>query len=120
MRGTTSNERPVVRAFRSAVLGWSDQESGDRLTLSVRGSKSFVEDLGRLGFESLDESERPAVVAMKGEPAPDKGCSDEPEPAPGVEHVTVRISRGEAGLGTSLGLAAPLAFRRVESARRPA
>ena len=48
-----ARRKPPVRAFRSALLGWTDPESGDRLTVTVRGSEAFLADLEPLGFEPL-------------------------------------------------------------------
>ena len=39
-----SNRKPE-RRFRSALLGWTDEESGDELTVRVRGSDRFLRDL---------------------------------------------------------------------------
>ena len=59
----TSGRRPVrgaVRgAFRSALLGWTDPESGARLRVQVRGECELVESLEPLGFELLDHADDP-------------------------------------------------------------
>ncbi len=48
------------RAFRSLVLGYSDEESGDQVVIDVRGSGSFprsafLKDIERSGFTVLAE-----------------------------------------------------------------
>jgi hypothetical protein len=63
-----------LRAFRSALLGWTDPESGEQLTVKVRGSEDFLRRLEPIGFERL-----------QGEAEPETGG------APGREHA-VRLS----------------------------
>lgn len=47
------------RRLRSLVLAWHDEESGDELTVDVRGSDRFLEGLSPLGFVPVaEESER--------------------------------------------------------------
>lgn len=43
------------RHVRSLVLAWRDEESGDELTVDVRGSQRFLEGLRPLGFVPLGE-----------------------------------------------------------------
>ena len=38
------------RRLRSLVLAWHDEESGDDLTVHVRGSQQFLDGLEPLGF----------------------------------------------------------------------
>lgn len=57
--------KPSVRhAWRSLVLGWTDPESGDELTMDVRGGVEFARGLAGMGFEILAEpdpgQDRPA------------------------------------------------------------
>jgi len=50
----------VRASFRSVLLGWTDEESGDRLTVQLRGSERFLGDLtplGQMGFELLGTGE---------------------------------------------------------------
>lgn len=47
--------RPSPRRFRSALLGWTDHESGDELTVRVRGSERFLRNLEPLGFRSIED-----------------------------------------------------------------
>ena len=49
--------------FRSVRLGWTDPESGERLTVDVRGAASFLPDLEPLGFEILRECGNPERLA---------------------------------------------------------
>lgn len=62
------NDRPEaehaeVRArFRSACLGWTDPESGDRLTVRVDGAEELVPELVAQGFELLPCEESEAVA----------------------------------------------------------
>ena len=49
--------RGAVRGrFRSALLGWTDPESGERLTVDLHGSDSFLQALERMGFEHLADA----------------------------------------------------------------
>lgn len=43
----------VRHAFRSLILGWTDPESGDQLTVDVRGGGEFARELRSSGFEVL-------------------------------------------------------------------
>ena len=52
-RATPPSARPVRHAWRSLVLGWTDPESGDELTLDVRGGAEFARGLEGMGFEIL-------------------------------------------------------------------
>jgi hypothetical protein len=54
-RATTQSKPQVRHAWRSLVLGWSDPESGDELTLDVRGGAEFARGLAGMGFEILAE-----------------------------------------------------------------
>jgi hypothetical protein len=49
------------RAFRSALLGWTDPESGEQLTVTVRGSEDFLSRLEPVGFERLQGDAEPDV-----------------------------------------------------------
>jgi hypothetical protein len=40
-----------------AVLSWTDIETGERLTIEMEGSRSFLQELEQLGFEILSERE---------------------------------------------------------------
>lgn len=54
-------EPAEVRArFRSACLGWTDPESGDRLTVRVNGAEELVPELVAQGFELLPREESAA------------------------------------------------------------
>ncbi len=46
------------RHLRSLVLAWHDEESGDELTIDVRGSERFLKGLRPLGFVPLGEAPR--------------------------------------------------------------
>jgi hypothetical protein len=59
-----------LRAFRSALLGWTDPESGEQLTVKVRGSEEFLRRLEPIGFERL-----------QGEVEPETGLVIDQEPA---------------------------------------
>jgi len=54
---------PVVARFRSLRLGWTDPDSGDRLTLDLgdagdpRGAQDLLAELERQGFRRLSERE---------------------------------------------------------------
>lgn len=39
---------------RSALMGWTDPVTGDRLRISVKGEPGLVDSLEPLGFEPLD------------------------------------------------------------------
>lgn len=60
--GRMSGRRKVVGAvrgaFRSAKLGWTDPQSGERLTLELDGGDGLIESLEPLGFELLAQGER--------------------------------------------------------------
>lgn len=43
-----------VRSFRSVRMGWTDPETGERLTVDMRGSGLRADALQPLGFEVLD------------------------------------------------------------------
>ena len=44
---------PLRGSFRSLVLGWTDPETGDRLTCSGDVSEGMLDELEPLGFEVL-------------------------------------------------------------------
>lgn len=44
------------RRFRSLMLGWTDPDSGDRLTARVRGGAELIDELESLGFEILEDA----------------------------------------------------------------
>ncbi len=46
-----------ARRFRSVLLGWTDPETGDRLSVRMDGSRSLVSRLERDGFEVLTTEE---------------------------------------------------------------
>lgn len=48
---------------RSALMGWTDPVTGDRLRVSVKGESGLVEALEPLGFERLDAEEDSAPPA---------------------------------------------------------
>ena len=52
---------------RSALMGWTDPVTGDRLRVTVKGENGLVEALEPLGFERLDgeEDSAPASVFEK-------------------------------------------------------
>ena len=52
---TGSSPGSPLRAGRTTRLGWTDPETGDRLTISIQGSESFLQELRALGFELLGE-----------------------------------------------------------------
>ena len=64
--------KPHVRhAWRSLVLGWTDPESGDELTMDVRGGAEFARGLAGMGFEILaepdpgaDQPARPGAIEV--------------------------------------------------------
>ena len=49
---------PVVARFRSMRLGWTDPDSGDRLTVDARGAEDLLNELERHGFRRLSEGEQ--------------------------------------------------------------
>ncbi|HTF91312.1 MAG TPA: hypothetical protein VK843_23065 [Planctomycetota bacterium] len=44
------------RKLRSLTLAWHDEESGDDLTVNVRGSERFLKGLTPLGFVPVEET----------------------------------------------------------------
>ena len=48
------------RRFRSLMLGWTDPDSGDRLTARIRGGAELVHELEGLGFEVLEDGQAEA------------------------------------------------------------
>lgn len=44
------------RRFRSLMLGWTDPDSGDRLTARIRGGAEMLHELEGLGFEVLEDA----------------------------------------------------------------
>ena len=76
--------KPSVRhAWRSLVLGWTDPESGDELTMDVRGGAEFARGLAGMGFEILaepdpgrDQSARPGVIEVVAHRRPERRIGD--------------------------------------------
>jgi hypothetical protein len=67
---TQSEPARSLRAFRSALLGWTDPESGEQLTVKVRGSEDFLRRLEPIGFERLHGEAEPETSTPIGlEPA---------------------------------------------------
>lgn len=54
----SESEPAASRHLRSLVLAWRDEESGDELTIDVRGSERFLEGLSPLGFVPVGEASR--------------------------------------------------------------
>ncbi len=54
----TEHEPATSRRLRSLVLAWRDEESGDELTIDVRGSERFLEGLRPLGFVPVGDAPR--------------------------------------------------------------
>jgi hypothetical protein len=99
--------RPSARRFRSALLGWTDRESGDELTVRVRGSERFLRDLEPLGFRGLDGDSQGAQQDPDAEP-PAGSVPDPTAPGAGVpatrtlrpgERLSAVVSRTGPGSG---------------------
>ena len=54
----TENGPLVSRRLRSLVLAWHDEETGDELTIDVRGSERFLKGLRPLGFVPVEKEPR--------------------------------------------------------------
>lgn len=54
----------------SRLFGWTDPESGQRLTVRMRGTERFLQALEPLGFEALEA--RDGQPDVEAEPAPRK------------------------------------------------
>ena len=84
-----SDASEAPRRLRSLVLAWHDEESGDDLTVDVRGSERFLKGLVPLGFVPLgklceeDPTQR-AAQHPSGQPS---------ETTEHRVHWTVRLSR---------------------------
>jgi hypothetical protein len=81
-------ERPI-RAFRSALLGWSDDETGDHLTLRIEGPSAFVDELSRVGFEDLERARPRSTAPIDGDDRTRGALSF-------AANITARISRAIA------------------------
>ncbi len=72
-QGRMSGRRRVVGevrgSFRSAKLGWTDPQSGERLTLRLDAQDGLIETLEPLGFELLDrgQEQEPLADARQGD-----------------------------------------------------
>ena len=100
------SNRPT-RRFRSAVLGWTDCESGDELTVRVRASERFLRNLEPLGFHGLEDQAPGAQQDPRA--GPSAGTALE-QAAPGVrdagasppgERLSAVVSRSGSGPGKS-------------------
>ncbi len=54
-----------ARSFRSVLLGWTDPETGDRLSVRMDGSRSLVSQLQEQGFEVLASDENESLPASQ-------------------------------------------------------
>jgi len=94
---------PSNRRFRSALLGWTDRESGDELTVRVRGTERFLRDLEPIGFRGLEVEQGdlqdprawPPAGAAPAQAGPDVPGSRTPPPG---ERLSAVVSR--TGLGS--------------------
>jgi len=57
------NEAPVPIPTR--LFGWTDPESGERLTVRMRGTERFLQALEPLGFEALEARDGQADVEVE-------------------------------------------------------
>ena len=57
-----SENRLESVAVPTRLFGWTDPESGQRLTLRMRGTESFLQALEPLGFEALESRDGSADV----------------------------------------------------------
>ena len=56
-RLTADRAQRSRRHFRSLVLGWTDPDSGERLTTRIHGGEGLLPGLVRQGFELLASDE---------------------------------------------------------------
>lgn len=54
---------PLRGSFRSLVLGWTDPQTGERLTCSGDASEGMLDELEPLGFEVLSGDARGTPAA---------------------------------------------------------
>ena len=57
-------------AVPTRLFSWTDPESGQRLTLRMRGSESFLQALEPLGFEALEARDGCADVEVESPESP--------------------------------------------------
>ena len=95
-----NNQSP--RRFRSALLGWTDHESGDELTVRVRGSERFLRNLEPLGFRSIEDQRQgalqdPGAGPAAGASAPEQAVRPGTRPADPGESLSAVVSRTGTG-----------------------
>jgi hypothetical protein len=100
--GNHDSATAATRRMRSLVLAWHDEESGDELTIDVRGSERFLEGLRPLGFvpvgEGTHSSNNRSAASGVGDRArgpASKGAPARKDTEAGEHHVrwTVRLAR---------------------------
>ena len=54
-----------VRHFRSVLLGWTDAETGDRLSVRMDGNRTLLSQLQQDGFELLSSDEAESLPSSQ-------------------------------------------------------